>query len=134
MTAKRPENIVSNSISSDPGAGSHPALLCPACGSDNLHHCGVTVFDRAEDAEQVTRTRVMTGVIESHIVDNSDANPSSRRDGMVIDFECEICTAKPIQLRLAQHKGITLIWWAYTTHPEREGYPDVIRPSMPKTL
>jgi hypothetical protein len=88
------------------------------CGEDYLHHGSVTSYDRAEDAKTVTRTKVEAGMAASNIVPNSDDNPSDRRDGIVIEFWCELCTAHPIELRIAQHKGNTHVSWKYTTHPE----------------
>lgn len=48
-------------------------------------------------------------------------NPSSRRQGLSIEFECEMChgdmddgkknTLPPFQLAILQHKGNTYIEW-----------------------
>jgi hypothetical protein len=94
-------------------------LVCPNCGGTNLHQDAVTVFDvEQEDAKKVTRTRVSGGVVSSHLVPNrGSGNPSRRRHGLVISFECEGCTASPIELRIAQHKGNTEVSWRYTTQP-----------------
>lgn len=97
-------------------------LLCPECGH-NMHQRRVSIFARTEDAE---RTRVVdvnlytgelsTQELPSHKVDN----PSARRHGMTIYFDCEICGAeKPTTiptvvthiLHLAQHKGFTYLVW-----------------------
>jgi hypothetical protein len=56
-------------------------------------------------------------MVASHMVADSPDNPSTRRHGLIIDFECETCSANPIQLRFAQHKGTTLVSWRYTTDP-----------------
>lgn len=88
-------------------------LLCPGCGSENLHHMRVQVFDRdKEDAEtgrKVTverRAVVVTGDAGGPPADGG--NPSSRRDGIRINFECEMCPTKSA-LEILQHKGSTLV-------------------------
>lgn len=92
----------------------HSVLLCPRCGEETLHHGKVSVFDRPEDATVVTLTTVDAGVVAVHPRANGEGNPSSRRDGVTIDFDCESC-GDGITLRLAQHKGSTLISWAMAT-------------------
>jgi hypothetical protein len=97
--------------------GSVSELRCPRCAGPNLHHLGVTVFDRAEDAPVVIRTLVEGGKSKTDVVPNGDSgNPSSRRDGLAILFSCEGCggdLADPIELMIAQHKGSTEIAWRY---------------------
>jgi hypothetical protein len=83
-------------------------LKCPSCDWSNLHHVSVEIFERREDA--------MVGVhvqVEGKAVRVDDAltgNPSPRRQGMLIRFTCETCTAKPI-LQVRQHKGSTYMEW-----------------------
>ena len=100
----------------------YSTLLCPRCGGDNLHHLGVVVFDCSEDAKVLTRTEVNAGLVASHLVPaDPSGNPSSRRHGMVISFCCETCNARPIELRIAQHKGNTHVDWRYVAHqPEKD--------------
>lgn len=84
----------------------YDALCCVGCGEPNLHHEKVEVFYRdGEDAEQgyhvvcthdVTIGRSMIG------------NPSRRRDGVRIVFNCEHCDAKT-ELTIVQHKGSTYL-------------------------
>jgi hypothetical protein len=96
-------------------------LSCPNCGEDYLHHVGVVVFDRAEDAPRVTRTSIRDGHVGSHIVAGDGENPSGRRDGVVIHFTCEQCKAGdvfPMELRIAQHKGFTYLSWRYRDEPD----------------
>ena len=94
-------------------------LLCPNCGEQCLHHEGITVFDRGEDQEQLTRTRVFAGMVASHLVRSERTdNPSARQDGVIISFSCELCDADPIELTISQHNGSTLLGWRYTTHPQ----------------
>jgi hypothetical protein len=105
------------------------ALLCPSCGGNYLHHAGVAVYDRSEDAKQTIKTMVASGLVASHLIPSGESdNPSDRRDGIVISFWCELCHANPIELRFAQHRGATLASWRYTTHPELNGTDGSARP------
>lgn len=89
-------------------------LLCPSCNEPYLHQGAIEVYDRAEDAEQVRCTVVEDGNIFSQIISNATSNnPSSRRHGMLIHFECEHCTDVDFKLNIAQHKGFTLMDWEY---------------------
>jgi predicted RNA-binding Zn-ribbon protein involved in translation (DUF1610 family) len=88
-------------------------LICPRCGSDTLHHERVTSFDRAEDASQVVKTAVFAGNVSVDPAASNTGNPSSRRDGIVIDFTCEQCGNAPLQLTIGQHKGSTEIGWRF---------------------
>jgi len=105
-------------LTSDWGIG--PALLCPHCYGDNLHHGRVTVFNRGQDDAVTTMTVVdhdltATGPIPSAECDN----PSSRRDGLAIAFCCEECGGG-IALSIAQHKGSTFLAWRFTPEGRRE--------------
>jgi hypothetical protein len=107
-------------------AGGAADLLCPRCGADNLHHMGVTFYERGEDEPNVLR------IIQSLLVYGEDratsttteivsaarsGNPSGRRNGMAIEFQCEQCgggvDGKRIELTIAQHKGSTEIGWRF---------------------
>ncbi|MDE4619650.1 hypothetical protein [Sinorhizobium meliloti] len=92
-------------------------LKCPNCGGSHLHHIKVAVYDRSEDAAQVTKTVVANGRASMDKVDSlSSGNPSTRRDGIVVSFECETCPAGkdgPLELTIAQHKGSTEIGWRF---------------------
>ena len=95
------------------GPGSAADLLCPGCGQQNLHHGRVTVFDRDEDAETTTVSVVDDGLVSSHrLPSDGCGNPSSRRHGIAIAFECELC-AVGLELTIAQHKGMTAIEWRF---------------------
>ena len=84
-----------------------PQLRCPNCGENYTHHTTTHVFYRArEDAEH--GQHVSAGGPETRITTDMDGNPSERRDGIVIEFWCEIC-ASLFEMRIAQHKGATLI-------------------------
>jgi hypothetical protein len=85
--------------------------LCPYCHGNNLHHEGVTVYDRNEDAEKVRVTHVTDMVVSVATVDEAHSNnPSPRRTGLTIDFSCETCEEKPV-MAIIQHKGTTYIGW-----------------------
>lgn len=97
-------------------------LICPRCGSANLHHIGVTVFDRREDAPTVVKTIVRAGVVYVDPKSDGEENPSSRRDGLVIVFGCEDCTVRSedgawiratLELTIQQHKGGTFFGWRF---------------------
>jgi hypothetical protein len=98
------------------------SLCCPQCGGDRLHHGRVTVFHRIEDDEMITQTVVTGPSATVETVPNSrTTNPSSRRDGIEIDFQCELChwekNSDPANqrmfLRIAQHTGKILLEWRF---------------------
>jgi len=95
-------------------------LLCPRCGNSYLHHRGVVTYDRSEDAETVLRTSVGVGKTTVQLIAQAGSgNPSSRRDGLVIQFWCEHCGggddgSSVIELTVAQHKGETELAWRFT--------------------
>jgi len=97
-------------------------LRCPQCSGDRLHHGRVTVFHRIEDDEMITQTVVTgTSATVEAVPDSRTTNPSSRRDGIEIEFQCELChwekSSDPANqrmfLRIAQHKGKTLLEWRF---------------------
>lgn len=92
--------------------GYEPAHLdCPHCGQANMHHRGVVMYDREEDAEITMRTRIVRGMVQSVPVPSAGSgNPSDRRDGLAILFECEQC-GRLSELTFAQHKGDTHVAW-----------------------
>jgi hypothetical protein len=107
-------------LSDLPVFGSYGWVQCPSCGEQSLHHQGVCITDRNEDAE--TGTVVLVDGIgdwyqekkyfEVRCINDATMamNPSPRRGGIVINFCCESCDALP-QLGIYQHKGVTLIEW-----------------------
>jgi hypothetical protein len=91
--------------------GDNRGLLCPRCGGNYLHQKQVTVFDREEDAETTSVTTVAGGLAATHLLPSEQiANPSGRRHGLAIAFECEGC-GDGIELTIAQHKGVTNLGW-----------------------
>ena len=94
-------------------------LLCPRCGADNLHHIGVTFYERGEDDEKLRRLQHFPPSLKTEVVpSHGSGNPSSRRDGLAVRFWCEGCGGQAeddvIELTIAQHKGSTEIGWRYT--------------------
>ena len=97
-------------------------LCCPSCGfAGGMHHGVVEVWDRMEDRMKGTYLRsrspliVNTAASVDHVStrgsEGSSRNPSMRRSGIIITFECEMCPAKKFELKIAQHKGATLLDW-----------------------
>lgn len=81
-------------------------LECPACGGNHLHHEKIEVFDRAED--EIMGLHVVVGDGKFVVDRNLAGNPSKRRHGISIRFNCEQCSATPV-LTIAQHKGNTWV-------------------------
>ncbi len=87
-------------------------LCCPACGGENLHQTDVSVFNRVvEDGPSIA-------VVIDHktgmpLADDPTRNPSSRRQGLIVEFWCETCDDDRGRqnLEIAQHKGNTFIRW-----------------------
>jgi hypothetical protein len=98
------------------------SLRCPHCRGDRLYHGRVTVFHRIEDDEMITQTVVTGPTATVEAVPNSrTTNPSARRDGIEIEFQCELCHREKnldfanqrMFLRIAQHNGRTLLEWRF---------------------
>lgn len=88
-------------------------LTCPGCGGNYLHHGMVVVFERDREDAPTRATSIDGGavIVSPHSAPWVEArNPSSRRNGLSIQFECETCDARPM-LTMAQHKGTTVIAW-----------------------
>ena len=87
-------------------------LRCPRCGEDYLHQGRVEVFHRVTEGEPSRGVTVDRGV---PIADLSAANPSERRDGLLIFFSCGYCDleARDLPLAVYQHKGRTIVEWRW---------------------
>jgi hypothetical protein len=93
------------------GTNFDDALCCPSCGFNYLHHEKVTVFDRKEDALITTVTEVAKGIVTTgRQPSDRTRNPSSRRDGLAIQFWCEGCSYIS-ELTIEQCKGATYLRW-----------------------
>ena len=90
-------------------------FVCPVCDSDYMHQREVIIYDREEDEEFVSKTTVLRGLTATHLVPNENSgNLSERRHGVAIVFDCEGCRHRPT-LHIAQHKGVTLVFWTHST-------------------
>lgn len=84
------------------------ALVCPSCGNHNLHQrCASVFFRHIEDGFEGKFVKCSKDSVDEISGTN---NPSIRRDGLLIKFECEFCAADP-ELAVFQHKGITYVEW-----------------------
>ncbi len=84
-------------------------LCCPYCDNDYLHHKDVVIYNRVQ--EDSTQGLAVHVTLDSVITDdNLTGNPSARRNGLVIYFECENC-GNTYTLALSQHKGTTHLHW-----------------------
>jgi hypothetical protein len=94
---------------------SESALKCPRCGSDYLHHYKIELFACPEDSE-VDHLTVACGqtISDASFDNNGSRNPSARRHGLIIHFDCEECGGN-LELNLAQHKGHSQINWNMCT-------------------
>ena len=83
------------------------SLKCFHCGFEYTHVCGIAWYRRGEDEDQCST--VIAGFENCEVVktDNSN-NPSGRRDGLRIIYNCENC-GDFSSLSIAQHKGNTFI-------------------------
>lgn len=83
----------------------HFVLHCPVCGFEFTHQRRVEVFEREEDKE----TGLRVTVTRDEVSQNSDltGNPSSRRQGLTVDFYCE--NGCYFTMALSQHKGQTFL-------------------------
>ena len=103
----------------------HDCLLCPTCRDEWLHHRGVRTFDRFEDGATGTEIHISGGTVTR--IDSDSAlrnNPSLRRGGIIIDFECERC-GDGLELTISQHKGQTILAWRVSAdHAARAYLPD----------
>lgn len=85
-----------------PTNGCDAELLCPTCKSEYLHHREINIFERNEDEKSGFHVTVDKQNLKTDT--NLIGNPSSRRNGLTVDFSCENCGKTSI-LRISQHKG-----------------------------
>lgn len=93
-------------------------LVCPFCGGNYLHQVKTSVYQRSEDDDTCTLTVVEGFCTQVTALAPNDGNPSGRRQGLVIRFDCEFSGGDnhpdmPIELCIAQHKGNTLMFWRH---------------------
>jgi hypothetical protein len=116
--------------------GKHPAIvdgevygqLKCKCGSEYLHQGNITIFQRVED-DSTTTVIAQDGktVQASDFPSDDTCNPSPRRHGLILEFDCEECGVEwepnadggesavkhkpPQRLAIFQHKGNTFMEW-----------------------
>jgi hypothetical protein len=90
--------------------GDEGVLTCPICGSRCLHHGRIVTYDRSDNDPNVFRTKVGRKTAVLAWVRNSKDNPSYRRQGVTIQFDCESC-GDIGELTIAQRKGETCFRW-----------------------
>lgn len=95
-------------------SGDGGTILCPHCGDQYVHLVTVEIFSRThEDAEHGTHLTIplndpFAGSALPFGVDaDIHSNPSSRRSGVVLHFQCEY-ECPDFSLSLAQNKGFTI--------------------------
>ena len=96
----------------DPGPFSNGQLECKCGQGGNLHQRNVTVFQRGEDGD--TTTVIAQDGRTAQVTDfpsQDTCNPSPRRHGMLIEFDCEQCPQTKLRLAIFQHKGHTFMEW-----------------------
>ena len=94
------------------------SVVCAHCGHENTHLHSVETFSQKEDS--ITGIHVTAGIIDGTCTVSVDTdvsgNPSSRRDGVIVYFECETDECgKLTALFIAQHKGADYL----SIHPSR---------------
>lgn len=83
-------------------------LMCPVCNGHYLHHGRIEVFVRdTEDSDDGKHVTVDT-TGWSDCDGEMNNNPSCRRGGILIHFNCENCHVKSV-LSIAQHKGESIL-------------------------
>lgn len=91
------------------------ALLCPKCKNPHLHQYTVETFHRGEDETKLIHTSAYMDGTEVVVRPSAAvSNPSSRRHGLTIHFECEHCHHEgedAFHLNIWQHKGTTYMHW-----------------------
>jgi len=89
--------------------GKEGTLMCPKCEGNNLHHGAVKIYERRED-QPTTEITIKNETKTIEIENDSQNNPSKRRNAVGIYFECEECG--PVgELTISQHKGSTFVEW-----------------------
>lgn len=90
-------------------------MTCPNCGGEHLHQDRCEVYWR--QSEGGPSDTIISSTAESTKQSGvQDRNPSDKRDGVLIRFWCENCSAHP-ELAVYQHKGNTIVRWAYAHLP-----------------
>lgn len=84
------------------------ALKCPHCGAfQDMHHDVVVDYSREGGEDGPTVATIVGAQVR---VLRLAGNPSERRDGVCVQFDCMCCSERS-ELCLAQHKGETHVFW-----------------------
>ena len=87
-------------------------LECPKCGDAFMHQRSVEVYNQSEADDQSVGFEIDRGNNSISIGGDPEDNPSGRRGGIRIEFECETCSASnPHHLVVEQSKGNEYIYW-----------------------
>jgi|TARA_R110000744_G_scaffold63849_1_gene131316 hypothetical protein len=90
------------------------SLRCPSCNEyGGLHQEIITVYPRGGGIIQIDSSNGNIRTRESETPERS-LNPSMYRDGLTVHFSCEHCDGHEddqTNLRIYQHKGMTLLDW-----------------------
>jgi hypothetical protein len=110
-------------------------LECPRCGGGYLHHGAVVIYYRHGESMRLDQAGEETSLIVCDGLEVSKQrwpsqwlnNPSRRRDGLAIEFDCEYC-GDGVELTIEQHKGQTFLHWrirpsSYTPDAGEESSP-----------
>lgn len=95
-------------------------LLCPTCGEDYLHDCGVADMNNVDDCVRSVSNVIL---VEDGKVTKSDSNVKLpfRGGSIAIKFWCETCNPENNKkyLYISQHKGNTILSWEekFPEHP-----------------
>lgn len=92
----------------DEGYSQYATLKCACCGSDNTHVKSLVWFRRSEDAHHCHTIAASLSGETKQLKTTNKLNPSARRDGIRIIYDCENC-GEYSSLNIAQHKGATLV-------------------------
>ncbi len=100
------------------GSGLADWVICPLCQGEFIHLREVRVYQREEDdPTNCVVIGATSGVSSSLAVEGR--NPSLRRDGVELEFECEL--GCEFRVTIAQHKGNTFTYVETHQLTEDEG-------------
>ena len=85
-------------------------LHCPNCDGFYLHQEKTEVFERGEDSPTGLHVNIQDGAAKVDQI--ITGNPSPRRHGLTVHFNCETCDSA-VQMVVYQHKGNTFVGMFY---------------------
>jgi hypothetical protein len=97
------------------------AIKCPNCGeAGDIHPISAAAYMREEDSKTGNYARVTRDQVET--VSGGElppCNPSERRDGFTLLFECWECD-RVLIMDIFQHKGPTYLSWSVGAKRKRD--------------